>query len=90
MAGFFSKLLVVVLMFCAIFSGLLQILSQFRASFSCPEWPLAAQAHVSIQPGLALLVFATALSYLSRRHLLKRKQPGQPVSEPQDQFKPLP
>ena len=58
---------VVVLMFCAIFSGLLQILSQFTTSFSCPELPLAAQSDVLIQPGLALLVFATALSWLSRR-----------------------
>ena len=81
--------LVVVLMFCAIFSGLLQILSQFTASFSCPELPLAAQAHVLIQPGLALLMFATALRCLSRRNLLRRKLPEQPVSEPQDQIKPL-
>jgi hypothetical protein len=58
---------VVVLMFCSIFSGLLQILSQFTASFSCPELPLAAQAPVLIQPGLALLVFATALRWLSKR-----------------------
>ncbi|MCT0225758.1 hypothetical protein [Synechococcus sp. CS-1328] len=81
--------LVVVLMFCAIFSGLLQILSQFTANFSCPELPLVAQAHVLIQPGLALLVFATALRCLSRRTLLKRKLPRQPVSELQDQIKPL-
>ncbi|MCP9801931.1 hypothetical protein [Synechococcus sp. RedBA-s] len=79
----------VVLMFCAIFSGLLQILSQFTATFSCPELPLAAQADVLIQPGLALWVFATALRWLSRRKLLQRRLPGQPVSEPQDQIKPL-
>ena len=75
---------VVVLMFCSIFSGLLQILSQFTASFSCPELPLAAQAHVLIQPGLALWVFATALRWLS-----KRKLPRQPASELQDPIKPV-
>lgn len=61
---------VVVLMFCAIFRGLLQILTQFTTSFSCPELPLASQADVLIQPGLALLVFATALPWLSRRKRL--------------------
>ncbi|MDM7937469.1 MAG: hypothetical protein QUV06_08440 [Cyanobium sp. CZS 48M] len=79
----------IVLMFCAIFSGLLQILSRFTVSFSCPELPLAAQAYVLIQPGLALWVFATALRWLSRRKQLKRRLPGQPVSEPQDQIKPV-
>ncbi|MCP9915874.1 hypothetical protein [Cyanobium sp. ATX 6F1] len=59
---------VIVLMFCAIFSGLLQILSQFTASFSCPDLPLAAQAPVLIQPGVGLLVFATARRWLLRRH----------------------
>lgn len=68
----------IVLMFCAIFSGLLQILSQFTASYSCPELPLAAQAHVLIKPGLAVLVFATALRLLSKRKLLKRRLPGKP------------
>ncbi|CAK6698950.1 hypothetical protein [Synechococcus sp. CBW1107] len=77
---------VVVLMFCAIFSGLLQILSQFTASFSCPELPLAAQADVLIQPGLALSVFATARRWLLRRKLLKRRLPGHPVLEPQDKI----
>ncbi|MGB7565960.1 MAG: hypothetical protein WBM08_14565 [Prochlorococcaceae cyanobacterium] len=79
---------VIVLMFCAIFSGLLQILSQFTASFSCPDLPLAAQAHVLIQPGLALLVFATAWLWLMRRKLQKRRLPGRPVSEPHDQILP--
>ena len=78
---------VVVLMFCAIFSGLMQILTQFTASFSCPELPLASQADVLIQPGLALVVFATALHWLSRRKRLKRSLPGQPGSEPKDQIK---
>lgn len=77
---------VVVLMFCAIFSGLLQILSQFTASFSCPELPLAAQADVLIQPGLALSVFATARRWLLRRKLLKRRLPGHPVLEPPDKI----
>lgn len=76
---------VVVLMFCAIFSGLLQILSQFAASFSCPDLPLASQAHGLIQPGLALLVFATARLWLLKRNLQKQRLPGRPVSGPKDQ-----
>jgi hypothetical protein len=77
--------IVVVLMFCAIFSGLLQIISQFTASFPCPDLPLAAEAHVLIQPGLALLVFATAWLWLMRRKLLRQRLPGRPVSGPRDQ-----
>ncbi len=76
---------VIVLMFCAIFSGLLQILSQFTASFPCPDLPLAAQAHVLIQPGLALLVFATAWLWLMSRKLLRQRLLGRPVSGPRDQ-----
>lgn len=76
---------VVALMVCAIFSGLLQILSQFTAGFSCPDLPLASQADVLIQPGLALLVFATARLWLMRRNLQNRRLLGRPESGPEDQ-----
>jgi ABC-type sugar transport system permease subunit len=49
-----------VLMFCAIFNGVLQILSQFTTGFHCPDLPPASHADVLIQPGVALLLFATA------------------------------
>lgn len=80
---------VVVLMFCAIFSGLLQILSQFTARFSCPDLPLGAQAYVLIQPGLALFVFATALPWLSRRKQLSRQRAAQRASESQNPIQPM-
>lgn len=52
----FPALLLV--MFCAIFSGLVQILTAFTSGFHCPGLPIGADGGVLIQLGVALLLFA--------------------------------
>jgi hypothetical protein len=51
--------LVLLVMFCAIFSGLAQILTAFTSGFRCPGLPIASDGGVLIQLGVALLLFAT-------------------------------
>lgn len=50
---------VLLVMFCAIFSGLVQILTQFTSGFRCPELPWASDGLLVTQLGVALLLFAT-------------------------------
>lgn len=50
---------VLLLLFCAIFSGLLQILTFFTQGFPCPAFPPVEAGPVLVQLGVALLLFAT-------------------------------
>ncbi|MFM9046472.1 MAG: hypothetical protein ACKOOH_02210 [Cyanobium sp.] len=51
--------LVLLVMFCEIFSGLVQILTTFTSGFRCPGLAIASDAAVLDQPGVALLLFST-------------------------------
>jgi hypothetical protein len=50
---------VLLVMFCAIFSNLVQILTAFTSGFRCPGLPIGSDGGVLIQLGVALLLFAT-------------------------------
>ncbi|MFM9073253.1 MAG: hypothetical protein ACKOOC_07630 [Cyanobium sp.] len=52
--------LVLLVMFCEIFSRLVQILTTFTSGFRCPGLAIASDAAVLVQPGVALLLFSTA------------------------------
>ncbi|MGB5133831.1 MAG: hypothetical protein WBN89_01500 [Prochlorococcaceae cyanobacterium] len=60
--------LALVVMFCAIFRGLLQILSFFTADLSCPDLPLVVYHVDLLAPlGLGMLLFATTRQWRQAR-----------------------